>query len=183
MRIVAGTFRSRIIEPVPGNDTRPTADKIKESVFNRIGPYFDGGRVLDLFGGSGNIGFEALSRGMAEAVFADHSRVAVKTIEKNARTLGVQDHCKILAMDYQKALAALQGEMFDLIYLDPPYKQKQLDHILEYLCTHNMIAEHGLVVCECLPDEELKEAYASLSKRNDVLLGITRIAIYERNSL
>lgn len=183
MRIVAGTFRSRIIEAVPGNDTRPTADKIKESVFNRIGPYFDGGRVLDLFGGSGNIGFEALSRGMDEAVFADHSRIAVKVMEKNAKTLGVSDRCRILPMDYQRALSVLHADKFDLIYLDPPYQHKQLDSILEYLCTNDMIADHGMVVCECLPEEILKEDYTVLTKKNDVILGITRIAIYERKPI
>lgn len=95
MRIVAGEFRSRVISAVEGNTTRPTTDKIKEAVFSRIGPYFDGGNMLDLFGGSGNMSLEAISRGMEHALVCDVSHAAVSTIHKNVKTLDVASRVTI----------------------------------------------------------------------------------------
>ena len=91
MRIVAGEFRSRTIDAVAGSATRPTADKIKEAVFSRIGPYFEGGRMLDAYAGSGNISFEAHSRGKCESWQCDISAKAVATIRSNASKLGVEE--------------------------------------------------------------------------------------------
>lgn len=185
MRIVAGKFRSRVIEAVPGMETRPTADKIKEAIFSRIGPYFHGGQMLDLFGGSGNMGFEALSRGMDHVVFVDVSKVACRVIAANAKKLQVEANCEILTMPYQNALSVLQKQQrkFDLIYLDPPYKEQQISEILSFLATTGMVSLHGLVVCECLKEDGFLDTYEELQKIKDVTYGSTRITIYERNSL
>ena len=122
MRIVAGKFGSRVIQAVEGNTTRPTTDKIKEAIFSRIGPYFDGGDMLDLFGGSGNVSFEAISRGMNTSLLCDQNGKAISTIKKNAASLDVQSQCTIWKMDYKKALqkACEEKRCFDLVYLDPP---------------------------------------------------------------
>jgi 16S rRNA (guanine966-N2)-methyltransferase len=177
MRIVAGEFRSRVISAVEGNTTRPTTDKIKEAVFSRIGPYFDGGNMLDLFGGSGNMSLEAISRGMEHALVCDVSHAAVSTIRKNVKTLDVASRVTIWKMDYRQVLAKASQEQrtFDLVYLDPPYKKQQILHILQYLDTHDLVNELGDIVCESLKEDEFPDQVGALHKVKDVTYGITRI--------
>ena len=121
MRIIAGTWRGRVIEAPPGPATRPTADRVRETLFSmltsRLGR-FDGRRVADLFAGSGALGFEALSRGAAFATFVDHDPKAVAAIRRNAAALGAGDRVRISA---RSALALPPAEPFDLIFADPPY--------------------------------------------------------------
>lgn len=185
MRIVAGTYRSRVISAVEGNTTRPTTDKIKEAIFSRIGPYFDGGEMLDLFGGSGNMSLEAISRGMEHSILCDVSYKAISTMKKNCDSLGVSKQCSIWKMDFKRALAkaAQEEKAFDLIYLDPPYKKQQIKEILEYLNEHHMVKEHGDIVCESLKEDEFPEQVGELVKVKDVTYGITRVTYYKRGSV
>lgn len=182
MRIVAGEFRSRVIKAVEGDATRPTTDKVKEAIFSRIGPYFDGGIMLDLFGGSGNMGLEALSRGMDEVYFCDSSYKAISTIKQNVASLGVEARCHITKADYQGMLKrmAQAGTRFDLIYLDPPYRKQQIHNILNFIHEHNLLQEHGDIVCESLKEDVFEEEYGALHKVKDVTYGITRITYYTR---
>ncbi|KGJ53431.1 rRNA methyltransferase [[Clostridium] innocuum] len=185
MRIVAGEFRSRVISAVEGNTTRPTTDKIKEAVFSRIGPYFDGGNMLDLFGGSGNMSLEAISRGMEHALVCDVSYAAVSTIRKNVKTLDVASRVTIWKMDYRQVLAKASQEQrtFDLVYLDPPYKKQQILHILQYLDTHDLVNELGDIVCESLKEDEFPDQVGALHKVKDVTYGITRITYYRKECM
>lgn len=182
MRIVAGKFRSRSIDAVDGDKTRPTLDKVKEAVFSRIGPYFDGGNMLDLFGGSGNVSFEAISRGMDHSVLCDVSFKAISTMKKNAKSLGVENQIDIWKMDFKRALqqANEQGLTFDFVYLDPPYKKQQIDYILNYLEENNLLNEDADVVCESLKEDEFQLSYGSLEQVKDVVYGITRITYYKK---
>ena len=180
MRIIAGELRHRIVEMVPGETTRPTLDRIKESIFNKIGPYFDGGKMLDLFGGSGNIGFEALSRGMETCVFVDMNMAPIQTIKKNAANLKVQNRCRILKMDYQKALEELQEESFHLCYIDPPYAKQQIDGIMMFLDEHNMIEENGIVICESGIEDVFADNYGSLTKYYEKEYRVTRVTMYRK---
>lgn len=182
MRITAGTFRSRTIQPVPGLDTRPTGDKIKQSIFNMLGQHFMGGIMLDLFAGSGNMGFEALSRGIDKVIFVDASKIACQTIKTNIEALKVKDRTQLLPMDYQTALDSLITQTFDLVYLDPPYRHQQIASILHYLNAHNMVNSGGKIVCESLSQDTFDASYGSLHKIKDTTMGITRITIYERKS-
>lgn len=122
MRIVAGTHRGRSIRAPRGWDTRPTADRVRESLFGRLGP-LDGVEVLDLFAGSGALGMEALSRGAAQAVLVDSAPAAVAAIRANAASLGLEDRCRIVRADWRPALRRLRGEglRVGLCLLDPPY--------------------------------------------------------------
>lgn len=183
MRIVAGTFGSRVIKAVEGTNTRPTTDKIKEAVFSSIGPYFDGGIMLDLFAGSGNIGLEALSRGMEEIYFCDHHPRSIATIKANCATLNVNEKCHIYACDYQKMLNELAQEKksFDLIYLDPPYRNQRIHEILTWISTHELLKKEGIIVAESLKEDMFEENYHDIYKRKDKTYGITRITIYERS--
>lgn len=182
MRIVAGKFRSRVIDAVDGDKTRPTLDKVKEAVFSRIGPYFDGGNMLDLFGGSGNVSFEALSRGMEHSILCDVSFKAISTMKKNAKVLGVENSIDIWKMDFKRALQqAKELELkFDFVYLDPPYKQQQIDFILSYLSENNLLNDNADVVCESLKEDEFQQTYGDLEQVKDVIYGITRITYYKK---
>lgn len=182
MRIVAGEFRSRVIQAVEGNGTRPTTDKVKEAIFSRIGPYFDGGMMLDLFGGSGNMSLEAISRGIEKSVLCDMSVKAIRTIKANCKTLGVEERCTILKMDYHRALQEVkrQGLCFDLVYLDPPYKKQQIHEILGILDELDLVAEGGDVVCESQKEDLFEDYVGHFEKVKDVTYGITRITYYKK---
>ena len=127
MRVVSGKCKGHPLKAVPGNTTRPTTDKVKESIFNMIG-YFDGGIALDLFGGSGGLGIEALSRGIDKAIFVDRDSKAIKVIHQNLESCRVQEQAEVYRNDAERAVKALiKREMsFDLILIDPPYKEQKL---------------------------------------------------------
>lgn len=182
MRIIAGELRHRIVEMVPGETTRPTLDRIKESIFNRIGPYFDGGLMLDLFAGSGNIGFEGISRGIDKCIFVDLNNAPIQTIKKNATNLKVNDKCRIIKSDYMEALELFASEKlkFDFIYIDPPYAKQQIDMIMEFLDQHELVNTDGLIVCESGIEDSFKDEYGSLYKSHDKEYRVTRVTIYRR---
>ena len=111
MRVISGERKGMRIKAVPGDQTRPTTDKVKESLFNVIGPYFDGGKALDLFAGSGGLGIEALSRGCDEAVFVDQHFKAIQTIKENLETTRFTERSRVLKKDVTVALSELSGEV------------------------------------------------------------------------
>src|SRR5690348_8883448 len=124
MRVIAGEYKGRRLKAVPGQNTRPTTDKVKESMFNIIGPYFEGGMALDLFAGTGGLGIEALSRGIVKAVFIEKDYKAISVIRENIQMLGLEPRVEISKNDAKRALDTLaeRGVRFDLVFLDPPYK-------------------------------------------------------------
>lgn len=181
MRIVAGEHRSRLLKTLPGDNTRPTLDKVREGVFSSIGPYFDGGVVLDLFAGSGAIGLESLSRGMDKAILVDNNFQAIKIIQENVSSLKEDDRVECWKMDYQKALAQCiqQQVRFDLIYLDPPYSKVDLSAILQIIDEHQLLAKNGLVICETLKEEIVSESYKSFEKKKELVYGITKVILFK----
>jgi len=150
MRIIAGEFKGRHIRAVDGYNTRPTTDKIKENVFNIMGQFFTGGRVLDLFAGSGNLGIEALSRGMDHATFIDVDFNAIKIIKENISNLKLQDRAEIYRNDAFKALNVLakKDAKFDLILLDPPYGKVGITELLAIIIKKDLLNDGGLIMCE-----------------------------------
>ncbi|UKS55106.1 16S rRNA (guanine(966)-N(2))-methyltransferase RsmD [Exiguobacterium acetylicum] len=149
MRVISGERKGTRLKAVPGDQTRPTTDKVKESLFNVIGPYFNGGRALDLFAGSGGLGIESLSRGCDEAVFVDQHHKAVQTIQDNLRTTHYTNQARVLKKDVAVALAELASEEpFKLIYLDPPYAKERLTEHVTYIEQHDMLTDNGVIVCE-----------------------------------
>ena len=128
MRVITGTARGRRLKELQGMETRPTTDKVKESLFSIIQFDIEGRRVLDLFAGTGQLGIEALSRGAAEAVFVDRRPDAVRLVQENLALCGFTDRARVKSGD---ALAYLKsGEKFDLIFLDPPYAANMLEQAL-----------------------------------------------------
>lgn len=147
MRITGGRLSGRRLT-VPAGDVRPTADRVRESLFTRLGD-LSGARVLDLFAGSGALGFEALSRGAASVVFADHSPAALAAVRRNAEALGVADAVELQRGDAVALLRRFAGTApFDLVFLDPPYASDRLGEALAELVANGLLAPGGLVVAE-----------------------------------
>lgn len=156
MRVVAGTRKRLQLITVPGNHTRPTTDRIKETLFNMLGPELSQARFLDLFAGSGQIGIEALSRGAAECVFVENYREAVSCIRKNLAHTGFEDCGRIMAADVFSALAALpENHPFDLIFMDPPYDRKLEQKALELISAQSLLTKDGTIVVEASLNTEI----------------------------
>lgn len=178
MRVIAGKFKSRQIKTVDSRLTRPTTDKNKENLFNMIGPYFNGGICLDLFGGSGGLGIEALSRGMDKLYTVDKQYKAFQIIRENFRLLKIEDCAFVYKMDYQKALQKFNDEniSFDLVLLDPPYGLKINQSILDFLLQHQMLNNHCMIVIEDLNEEVLNIQKPFILKKQQTY-GITTLQI------
>lgn len=149
MRVIAGTARSLPLKTVAGKDTRPTTDRIKETIFNMLMPYIPDSLFLDLFSGSGAIGIEALSRGAKECVFVEHNRQALACIQENLRFTKLADHARIYGTDVFSALAQLQGHApFDVIFMDPPYDRQLEQQVLSALADCSFADQNTLIVVE-----------------------------------
>lgn len=160
MRVISGEFRGRRLAMVPGNGTRPTADKIKESMFNMIGPYFDGGQALDLYAGTGGLGIEAVSRGMDHAVLVDSAYAAIKTIKENVTLTKAENRFTVLKQPVERAISqfAANGKQFDLILMDPPYaKQRVLDQLAEFV-SGGILVPNATVLVETGTDVDYPDA-------------------------
>lgn len=176
MRIIAGSRKGARIFAPSGLEVRPTGDRVREAVFNLIGPV-DGADVLDLFAGTGAMGLEALSRGAASAVFVDSDRVAAETIVKNVDKLGLEG-ARVYREDAARRLAteASAGRRYDLVLVDPPYRM--LSKFLPMLATRlpSVVAPDGLVVVE---SEAREEPELPLPLRTSRKYGSTRVTLFE----
>lgn len=148
MRIITGSARGTKLQAPEGDNTRPTAERVKEAVFSMIQFEIDGRRVLDLFGGSGQLALEALSRGAASAVICDHSADAVRVIKANAQKTHLFDKCVILNTDSMKYASGRTSEQFDIVFIDPPYASGLQQKAFEALAASGKIAPGGIVICE-----------------------------------
>jgi 16S rRNA (guanine(966)-N(2))-methyltransferase RsmD len=180
MRVVSGTKKGKILKAVPGSSTRPTTDKVKEAIFNIIGPYFDGGQGLDLFAGSGGLGIEALSRGAEKVIFVDRDGKAIQTIHENIRICGFEEQVEVYRNDADRAIKAiLKRELaFDYIFLDPPYRKQQLLKLLQVIDEKALLAEGGTILCEHSSDVTLPDSVGRLVQRKHENYGIISISIY-----
>ena len=146
MRVIAGEARGRRLESLPGTDvTRPTLDQVKEAMFSIVQFDLPGARVLDLFAGSGQLGIEALSRGASRCVFLDQNRDAAAVVMRNCKACGVFDRSRVSVGDAARWLSACH-EQFDLVLLDPPFRQGTLEEILP--AVDKVVAPGGIVLCE-----------------------------------
>ena len=180
MRVITGTARGRRLKELQGMETRPTTDKVKESLFSIIQFDIEGRRVLDLFAGTGQLGIEALSRGAAEAVFVDRRPDAVRLVQENLALCGFTDRARVKSGD---ALAYLKsGEKFDLIFLDPPYDTGLLDKALANVVQFDILAEGGIIVCESRREKELPQLprpYYLLTERS---YGKIKLTLYGKGT-
>lgn len=149
MRIIAGIHRSRVLKTLVGELTRPTLDQVKESCFNKMGQYFNGGIVLDLFSGCGNIGLECISRGFDKAIMVDVNPSACSIINENVALLKEESKCKVICASYQQAIEQLKCIHFDFIYIDPPYGNvNDYFQSLNLLFKWDCIGNNTLIVLE-----------------------------------
>lgn len=155
MRVIAGTARSLPLKSIEGRDTRPTTDRIKETLFNILQSSIAGCSFLDLFAGSGQIGLEALSRGADHAVFVEHNKKACACIEDNIRFTRFVPRARLLAMEALSALRTLEGnDSFDFIFMDPPYRSGMEQEILAYLASSGLLKEDAAIIIEAALDTD-----------------------------
>ncbi|MBP0977996.1 MAG: 16S rRNA (guanine(966)-N(2))-methyltransferase RsmD [Oscillospiraceae bacterium] len=159
MRIIAGTARGRKLRTLEGSDVRPTTDKVKEAMFSAVQFQIPGATVLDLFGGSGQLGIEALSRGAEKVVFVDKSKASVNIITENIETAEFTDKSRVVFMDSLDFLKS-DRTMYDLAFLDPPYNMGILEKALPLLAER--MNEGGRVICEHEQRLELPEKIGPL---------------------
>lgn len=160
-----------------GEEVRPTADRVKESMFNILSQKMLGARVLDLFCGSGALGLECLSRGAAEAVFNDVSKESVKLLSKNILSMKASASVKVTNLDYLAALQTLDGE-FDVVFLDPPYRFDYGVPALEKLVGRGLIADDGVIVYE--RDRPFEGTVRGLEKYDERRYGKTVLTFFKK---
>lgn len=159
MRVIAGSARSLRLKTLDGIDTRPTTDRIKETLFNMIGPSMYDCIFLDLFSGSGGIGIEALSRGAREAVFVENNPKAMACIKENLKFTRLDKKAVTMTKDVLNALYQMEGEKtFDFIFMDPPYNKEFEKRVLEYLSGSDLVYEDTVIIVEASKDTDFKYA-------------------------
>ncbi len=180
MRVVSGTNKGISLKAVPGNSTRPTTDKVKEAIFNMIGPYFEGGVGLDLFAGSGGLGIEALSRGLDKVIFVDRDGKAIHTVKTNIAACKLETKSEVYRNEADRALKALikRDIVFDYIFLDPPYKKQQLEKLVLVIDEEGLLSEDGVIVCEHGSDVSLPEEIGRFRQKKYEKYGIIAVSIY-----
>ena len=150
MKIISGKYKGRVLKGYDMDGTRPTMDRVKESVFAMIQNYIKDAVILDLYSGTGNLAIEALSNGAKKAYLVDNNKVAINTIEDNIKMLNI-DNTNIMHSDAIKALEYFlnNNTIFDIIFLDPPYHTNQLDKALTFINNNtNILNNNALIICE-----------------------------------
>jgi 16S rRNA (guanine966-N2)-methyltransferase len=186
MRVIAGQYRSRLLKSLKGLALRPTSDKLRETLFNVLGPGIAGSHFIDLFAGTGAIGIEALSRGAAEVVFIENHAPAAALIRKNLESLGIGSGVTVLANDTLRGLATLAARRkdhppFTHVFLDPPYANAQ-DYlrVLNYLAVAEFIAPGAIVIAEHRHTFELPESIGPLTSVRILKQGDAALTFYRR---
>ena len=177
MRVVAGKYGGRPLKTLAGKTTRPTTDKVKGAIFNMIGPYFDGGRVLDLYAGSGSLAIEAISRGMTSAILVEKDRRAQAIINQNIKMTREEERFELLKMEANQSLERITGH-FDLILLDPPYAKEQIVTDIEKMAERELLSNDALIVCETDKSVDLPEEIAGLGIWKQKIYGISKVTVY-----
>jgi len=180
MRVISGERKGMPLKAVNGMTTRPTTDKVKESLFNILGPYFDGGIVLDLFAGSGGLGIEALSRGMDKAIFIEKDGRAFQNLKENIAKCRYEDCTEMYRNDATRALKILikKEVQADLVFLDPPYKKHQYYKMVEDIVSNGVISDGGTIVCEHDTETNLPDVFLNFHKVREEKYGGTIISFY-----
>jgi 16S rRNA (guanine(966)-N(2))-methyltransferase RsmD len=177
MRVIAGEFRSRQLKTLPGLETRPTPDRLREALFNVLAPEIGGAQFLDAYAGSGAVGIEALSRGAAKAIFIERSRAAAAVINENLRALGLGPRAHVI---HGKVLSHLAQYRPDVVFLDPPY-----EHDREYSAALELLAETAppLVIVQHSTRFALAESYGRLERRRELRQSDNMLTFYRTSAV
>jgi 16S rRNA (guanine966-N2)-methyltransferase len=179
MRIVAGSARGRTLKTPKGDDvTRPTADRVRETIFNVLGQTCEGLRVLDLFAGTGALGLEAVSRGATRAVLVDQGKEAIALCRENVAALRFDERVEVLGVPVEKALATLasRAERFELVFSDPPYALRAGAQVLTAVAP--LVVPHGVAVIEHERAEVLPEQVGAWHREDERAFGATTVSIF-----
>lgn len=180
MRVIGGKAKGRRLASVSGSKTRPTADRIKESLFNIIANEVANVDFLDLFAGNGGIGIEALSRGAGQVVFIDKNRHCTKMIKTNLNTTELGDRAEVYTNDVIRALSVLErkGRIFDVVFIDPPYNQGYIEKTLSALSEYKLVKKDGLVITELSNKEDIPDSVLNLFLTRNENYGDTILGFY-----
>lgn len=184
MRVIAGRFKSRRLRTLAGQQTRPTSDRLRETLFNVLDSAVPGAVFADCYAGSGAVGIEALSRGAEWVYFLENHRPAVRLIQKNLSSLGLTEGFEVLPFDVGKGLRELEerGVRFDVVFLDPPYRaEEEYERTLTLLGESPLLATDATVIAEHHPKHSLAHRYGRLARtrtlrQGDAVLSFFRVA-------
>jgi 16S rRNA (guanine966-N2)-methyltransferase len=182
MRIITGIAKGRIIKAPEGLDTRPTADRVKQSLFNIINNKVLGSRVLDLFAGTGNLGLEAISQGAIECTFIEHNKKTFSILADNIKLLGFENKIEKFQGDAIENLKMLskKGKEYDLILLDPPYGKGLIETAIEQIDKLQLLSNDGIIVSEYDSNDIMPEKIGTLLIYRTVKYGRTKISFWNR---
>lgn len=187
MRIIAGTYRSRILKSLKGLALRPTSDRLRETLFDVLGASVVGSRLIDLFAGTGAVGIEALSRGAAEVVFVENHASAAALIRRNLESLGIRKGATVLVTDALRGLEKLafrrkdDSAGYDFVFLDPPYAAaKDYARVIEFLGSADLLASAGIVIAEHRRSFDLPEEAGALQCYRILQQGDAALSFYRR---
>ena len=180
MRVITGKARGVVLKTPEGLQTRPTSDRVKEALFSVINFDIPGKAVLDLFGGTGQLGIEALSRGASHAVFVDAGEDACKLIRENLRRTKLESQAKVVRSDY---LAFLKNcrDKFGIIFLDPPYAELFLENALNFITEIDILQSGGIIVTERPLEKALDLEFEGYTRSKDYKYGKTLVTLYRKN--
>lgn len=160
MRVIAGINRGRKLETLEGLSTRPTLDGTKEAIFSSLGGMLPGFTILDVFGGSGALSLESISRGAKKAYILDNNLDAINIIKKNAQNLNSMKELTVLYGDYKQIIKRFDNsKMFDIIFLDPPFRLKVIDELIIYIIENDLLSEGGYIVAEYPKEDVVQKDY------------------------
>ena len=179
MRVVSGKARGAILMAPDGMKTRPTADRVKEAMFSIIQFDVPGAKILDLFGGTGQLGIEGLSRGASKAVFVDESNIACSVIKENLRKTCFVDQASVIRSDYATYLRSCK-EKYDIILLDPPYAEVFLENALNIISEIDILQSGGIIVAERSLDKRLDIDLSGFVRSKDYKYGNTLLTLYRK---
>ncbi|MFZ5643329.1 MAG: 16S rRNA (guanine(966)-N(2))-methyltransferase RsmD [Bacillota bacterium] len=181
MRIIAGSAKKRVLKVPAGWTGRPTADRVKESLFNILGNSVIGCNFLDLFAGTGNVGIEALSRGALKAVFVEKDRLAATAIRQNIKLTGFENNSKVIIKDVYTSLAELKEmrETFNLVFLDPPYGKGFEIPVINTLVNLDLLASDGILVAESSKRETMPPEITNIKLIRQERYGDTMLSFYK----
>ena len=179
MRVITGKARGIQLKTPHGMLTRPTADRVKEALFSIIRLDIAGANVLDLFGGTGQLGIEALSRGAAHCDFVEHNKTAYGIVSKNVESARVKDKAALHRTEAAEFVSKAGRERYDVIFLDPPYGGVILENALKQIERFDILSVNGIIICESAVEDRFSHGFAVVRERR---YGATMITILQRQS-
>ena len=180
MRVIAGTARGTQLKTPDGMQTRPTIDRVKEALFSIIHFDLPGAKVLDLFGGTGQLGIEALSRGAASATFVDQAEPACRLIKENLHRAKLENGAKVVRGDYMEYLSRCREE-YDIILLDPPYAEVFLENALKRIAEIDILRSGGIIVAERPVGKDLPWEFPGFTRSKDYKYGTVLLTLYRKD--